>query len=837
MGAKKNNLLFILLFFFVYVPAIAQDVTTKERLSQVLTVLQDRYGYNFNYFEETVEGISIVPPNSTFSFEQALTYLRNKTGLIFTILENNFVSIKRKSSRVLCGYLKDKDSQEPLVSATIQGLKNSTLSDENGYFELQVGLNNEVITIRYLGYKPLYRSLQFFKWDGCNPVYLTEQQQTLSQVILSNYLVEGINKLNTGELELDFAKFNILPGLIEADVLQAVQAFPGVQSINETVSNINIRGGTHDQNLILWDDIKMYQSGHFFGLISVFNPQITQKVSLMKNGTSVDYSDGVSGTIAMETDASINTKFKGNIGVNLIDVNGFVDVPVGERSSVQIAARKSLSDFITTPTYKEYFSRISQDTEIEDNSEDVINSDQLFDFYDTSLRWLYRISDKDQIRLNFININNELVFTENALVNSEETSRESKISQNSIGGGLYYKRRWNDKLQTTLQVYETDYKLKAVNANLFEAQRFLQENVVSETGARIKSSLTLNEKLILHIGYQFLETKITNLDDVDVPLVRTLISEVVRTHGGFSQLDYRSLDKQSNLNIGFRYNYLDKFNKHLYEPRLSFNQKFAQNFSVEVSGEFKHQITSQVINFQNDFLGVEKRRWQLSNDDDIPVVTGKQASIAINYSRKGLLLSAEGYYKNVDGITTQSQGFQNQYEFVKTAGSYVVTGVDLLFRKRFKNTNIWLSYSYMNNEYTFNDLPEQHFPSNLDITQAVTFGSTYRYKGLKISAGFNWHTGKPTTRPVLGSEIENEEINYSSTNTGRLDDYLRVDASALYDFKIGNVKANLGVSVWNILDRKNEVNNYYRINDEGEVEEFKQNSLGLTPNAVLRVYF
>ncbi|MGK0430514.1 MAG: hypothetical protein ACJARX_002191, partial [Psychroserpens sp.] len=109
--------------------------------------------------------------------------------------------------------------------------------------------------------------------------------QQLSQVVLPQYIVRGINKLNNGSYEIDFNQFDILPGLIETDVLHAVQAFPGIQSINETVSDINIRGGTHDQNLILWDGIKMYQSGHFFGLISMFNPQITQHVSVLKNGT------------------------------------------------------------------------------------------------------------------------------------------------------------------------------------------------------------------------------------------------------------------------------------------------------------------------------------------------------------------------------------------------------------------------------------------------------------------------------------------------------------------------------------------------------------------------
>ena len=308
----------------------------------------------------------------------------------------------------------------------------------------------------------------------------------------------------------------------------------------------------------------MYQSGHFFGLISAFNPQITQKVSLSKNATSVNYSDGVSGTIAMQTDNNINSKLKGNIGLNLIDANGFIDLPVGKRSSVQIAARKSLNDFITSPTYKEYFKRISQDTEVENNQELIINTDQQFDFYDASLRWLIHLSDKDQVRLNFINIGNELLFNENATINEVSSSRESSISQNSIAGGLNYHRFWSERLQTDLQIYETDYKLKAINANLLQSQRFLQENVVSETGARLRVDYKINEKFNWGVGYHFLETEVTNLDDVDVPLVRTLISEVVRTHSGFTNLDFTSLNKNTNLNIGLRYNYLDKFQKPLY---------------------------------------------------------------------------------------------------------------------------------------------------------------------------------------------------------------------------------------------------------------------------------
>ncbi len=835
----KNRIYFLFVFVcLLFSTSIkAQDSVERQPLAAILNDLQQQYKYQFNYSEETVQNISVVPPNKTFSFMQVLEYLRSQTGLIFTLLNDSFVSIKKKDRLSICGYLKSKDNHLPLISATIKSEKSAAITDENGFFELIVQSQNETFIIRHLGYRTAYKSVKDFDKNSCNDVYLETELQSLSEIVISDYIVSGINKLNNGTYGIDFSNFDILPGLIEADVLQSVQAFPGIQSENETVSNINIRGGTHDQNLILWDDIKMYQSGHFFGLISMFNPQITQKVSLLKNGTDVTYTDGISGTIAMKTDEDINSKFNANLGANFIDANAFVDVPLGAKSSLQVAARKSISDFVQTPTYKEFFKRISQNTEVETNTNNSVNSDKAFDFYDTSLRWNYKIGPKDEVRLNFINVANELVFNENAIVNNREESRQSKVTQNSIAAGIQYKRTWDDRWQSILSIYETDYKLEAVNENILASQRFLQENIVSETSVKLNTYFRINQRFQLLGGHQLVETKVTNLDDVDNPLFRSLISEVVRTYATYSQINFAAINRNTNFSVGGRVNYIDKFKKTIFEPRLNFNQRFLEHFTFEVLGEFKHQNTSQVINFQSDFLGVEKRRWQLSNDDDIPVIESKQVSLGLNYNHFGWLLSAEGYYKKVDGITTQSQGFQNQYEFVKTSGDYEVKGVDVLVRKRLGDFNAWMSYSFMDNLYHFKELPEQKFPSNFDVKHAVTFGLNYTTNHLKIASGFNWHSGKPTTKPVIENEIVNGEINYTEANSARLDDYLRVDISALYDCHIAtNVKGTFGVSIWNLLNNENIINSTFRINDDN-VQKIDQSSLGLTPNFVLRLFF
>lgn len=667
------------------------------------------------------------------------------------------------------------------------------------------------------------------------PTAISSKQnlQLLPEVIVPSYIIRGISKINNGSFKIDFSKFSMLPGLIETDVLRSIQAFPGIQSINENVSNISIRGGSHDQNLILWDGIKMYQSGHFFGLISMYNPQITQNVLLLKNGSDVSYTDGVSGSISMQTNNQVNTNFKGNIGVNFIDANGFVDAPINEKSSIQVALRKSINDFIETPAYNNFFDKISEDTEVENSMSTVMNSDKKFDFYDASFRWIYKISDKDELRVNFINVANELIFNENTL----EESRRSNVTQNSIAGAIHYDKIWNDDLKTSFEYYETNYKLKAINANIMDSQRFLQENIVSESSIKLKTNYKLNERFSLLNGYHFVESKVTNLDDVDAPVFRQLVSEVLRTHGVFSQVNYKSFNGKTSLSSGIRFNYISKFKKQIWEPRFSFTHKFLDNFSVEVLGEMKHQSTSQVINFQNDFLGVEKRRWQISDDDNIPVIRSKQVSIGVNYNKRGWQLSAEAYHKEVNDITSQSQGFQNQYEFVQTIGDYNASGIDVILRKQIQNFNAWLSYAYLNSDYIFKSLPEYKFPSNYNINHAITLGTTYTYRNLKVSTGMNWFSGNPTTLPIAGNEITNGEINFGPSNNDELNDYLKVDISALYNFRIGqNTKADFGASIWNLFNRKNQINNFFRVND-GSVDETLQTSLGFYPNIVMRVYF
>ncbi len=668
----------------------------------------------------------------------------------------------------------------------------------------------------------------------------TGNVQELKEITLSNYLSKNVLKDLNGNIIIKPNKFSILPGLTEPDVLQTVQYIPGVMSTNESISNINIRGGTHDQNLILWDGIKMYQSGHFFGLISAYSPYLTNRVLVTKNGTSAAYGDGVSSTIDMQLDDNFNHTILNGIGLNLIHIDGFSKLRLSDKLELQFSIRRAITDYVKTPTYNEYFKRIFEDTDINsDYNSKTVTTNKAFYFYDFASKLLYDITNKDRLRFNFIKMYNNLDYIEDLSIPVKTNTLSSGINQQSLALGLSYKRLWTKTFDSDLKIYASNYSINATNFDLINVQRLFQKNEVIDTGIKLHTNYKIGKTINWSNGYNFYEIGITNIEEVNIPIFFSNIKKVLRHHSIYSEVAFHSNNKKTSLRKGIRFNYFNKFNFFLIEPRLSLNHKINKYFNFEVLAEAKSQTTSQVIQRQNDFLGVEKRRWVLSDNSLRPVIKSKQISLGINYSKNKLLISTEGYLKKVEGITTRNQGFQNQYQFADDIGNYYIKGIDLLVNKRFNRIESWFNYSFSDNNYTFNTLNnEKKFPNNLNIKHYINIASNYVTTNFKLGLSMNWRSGNPVSTPNVSNPIINNTINYNSPNSESLKSYFRTDFSSTYKLKLSNtVKSTIGISIWNILNRKNIVNTYYILNDDNSISKIENKSLRLTPNLSFRLSF
>jgi len=838
----------------------AQVDTFSKNISLISYIrqLEKDFDVKFSYVDEDLQPLIIDTPEGS-SLESILNDIRNQTQLIIKKLNERYYTLSKSTTVDICAYVLDNYSENTTSGASVEvlGSSISTVTDMNGQFSLDNIPRKASIRIKHIGFKPKYVTAEdLVSKNPCTTLLFSLNYQQLDEVVIYKFLTTGITKETDGSITLNTEEFGILPGLLEPDVLQTVQALPGIKSIDETVSDINIRGGTNDQNLILWDDIKMYQSGHFFGLISAFNPYLTEHVTIIKDGTSAEYGDGVSGIINMQSINKIAGNFFGGAGINMINGDLFGQIPISNKLALQFSARRSITDILNTPTYKQFSKRAFQDTEIEGgsnpNSDVDINQDETFYFYDFTAKILYDINDQHKARFSFININNNLDYTETAV--SSARTDQSNLNQTNLSFGGNLESEWTDRFSTKLIAYYSNYNLDSEN-RINNGQQILdQRNEVIETSIKLNTNYELTPTLNWLNGYQFSEVGITNFTDVTQPPYESNIKGVIRTNSLYSEIAYVSPDKKLVARGGGRLNYIvnvQYFDELIVEPRLNLSYSLYPNLLLEVKGEFKNQTTNQIIDLEQNFLGIEKRRWMLSNNKNdtvpgnpnLPIVKSKQGSMGINYDKGQWFIGLEGYYKEVNGISTATQGFQNQNQFNGEIGKYDVKGLEFLINHKNNLFSTWLSYAYNLNNYTFEDIVPNVFPNNLDIRHTLTFASTYTYENLKIGIGINYRTGKPFTKPQEGSDGIDfttfpVSINYQEPNSSRLPDYLRADASAIYNFSISKrVKATAGVSILNILNKENILNTYYRLNEQDEIVTIESVSLGFTPNLSFRVSF
>ncbi|MGA9639400.1 TonB-dependent receptor [Flavobacterium sp.] len=842
MQIKKG---FIYVLLFLGVSSYSQKNITKITLENYLKQIEQQFDVKFSYAVSDVSNIKIEKPNKVLTITQTIDYLNANSLLNFKSLDSRYITVSFANKTIsICGQINSADTNNPLSGASIileKTLKATT--NTKGVFNLSNIDLEATVLISYLGYESQQISVKdfFSNTNTCKNIALKSSKEELNPVLINTYLTPGLQKFTDGSIVLTTKKFEILPGLVQPDVLQSIQVLPGIESTNESIANINVRGGTNDQNLMLWDNIKMYHSGHFFGLISAYNPNLTEKVIVTKNGTSAEFSDGVSSTIAMFTKNEVSTKLSGGAGINLIDADAFVEIPLAKKWSVHFSGRRSITDALNTPTFSNYYKRSFQDTEI--NHNENVNTKSDFYFYDYTTKLLFDLNANHHFRATIIGINNALDYDE---FNDNQNNSESKSSflvQKNLGTGVEWNAKWTDKWATHFNTYYSKYNINSRDYRLQNDQLLTEANEVLETGAKLNIKYKLKEQLHFLAGYQITETGMLNQTTVSAPSYSSTKKNVLINQAVFTEAEFRN--NRTFLRLGMRFNYFQKFNKLLFEPRINFRQELSKQWALKIEAELKNQTTTQIIDFEDDFLGVEKRRWAIVNNTTIPIATSKQTSFGIEFKQKTFTIDLTGFYKIVDGITASNQGFYNNFQYRNANGSYTAKGIEFLTNKTALNYSIWTSYTLSKNDYEFDAFAPSSFPNNVDIRHSVTFGFNYNIiQNLTLSIGGLWRNGHPYTQPVSGTETTKSGnttiVNYENPNSSNLDYFKRLDASISYKFPISaSAKGIFRAGIINFTNEKNTINRYYKVDQSNTSKTIEVNntSLGLTPNISFRILF
>src|SRR5258708_35517361 len=142
------------------------------------------------------------------------------------------------------------------------------------------------------------------------------RQLLLEGVVIQQQEARESTNSRIGQTRLTMREVKRAPALLgEPDLIKQVRLLPGVTTVGEAATGFNVRGGSVDQNLILYDGMPVFNSSHVFGFLSAFNPEAIRDVSFYRGGIPAEYGGRVASVLDIRSKDGDFKKWNGNAGI------------------------------------------------------------------------------------------------------------------------------------------------------------------------------------------------------------------------------------------------------------------------------------------------------------------------------------------------------------------------------------------------------------------------------------------------------------------------------------------------------------------------------------------
>ena len=770
--------------------------------------------------------------------KEIITEILKNTNYNFEYKYNTYLVVKTgnqiKPAEILVqGVVFDKETGEQLPNATIYFWnKNTSLSTSvNGTFGIQIPDSTDAFfQVKYLGYFTLDTVINTEKQGNNFRFGLNKKTQTLQTIDVSGEKLKMISQNDeAGHFEFNPIRFADLPNYGETDIFRSLQLLPGISS-TENSSQLNIRGSSADQNLVLFDGFTLYNLDHFFGVFSALNPYVIKNIQVYRGGFDSRYGERVAGIVDITSKSGNQLKPEIYGGVNLISANLTAEIPVTKKLTLVAAARRAYTDIYSSWLADALLAgKTGQPDRFPGQNTTELEPD--FFFSDVNFKLSYNISQNENISLSAYGAKDYLNSSSyqerpNLVVDTEDINEWG-----NYGFGISWKKQWNAKSFTNLQAghsgYFNDYSNNTVVSgdsakprpiSNIEADYITNEtNDLTDYFVSFQNRYQFNRTNQLEWGTAIKFNQFEFYKDAALNVVYNNLNESSVLYSGYFQ-DKISPSSKFTVKPGFRLNYYNKTGKVYFEPRLAASYKPADNLVLKMAaGKYFQYLnksaTEQTYGYNRDF-------WVLADGDQHPVISSNHLIIGCSYEIKNLFFDVETYYKSVDGLQeylffqnpdNRKSGFAEPppptpglSRFISGTGKAI--GIDFLVKYETSQFTSWLSYSLAKATQNFDQINKgADIPSEFDQTHQFKWTNIYAYKKWNFSSLTLFSTGQPYI------ESTSKDTDFNTTRVyNRLPDYFRIDVSANYNFNIGRVNLTPGFSVLNLLNTQNYLDIYIR---------------------------
>jgi len=682
-----------------------------------------------------------------------------------------------------------------------------------------------------------------------------------------------------------------LPSLGARDLFRAFQLLPGVSGSNEASSGLYVRGGTPDQNLVLYDGFTIYHVDHLFGYFSAFNMKAVEEARLTKGGFEAKYGGRLSSVMELTGTAANSKKWGAGLGLSLLSADGLVEVPIFGIGSLFIAARHSFQ----SPLYQKIMDMFKEQPILRGTPRGAGGGQGIFSqfesqpksyFYDADAKALFHLSAKDDVFLSFYNGRDDLdngrtmdmparVIPRRNIELAFTTEISDLTNWGNTGISVNWARRWSDHFRSQIvfatsqygndrdRTADLQFTLKNLNTgNSIENSLqtgALETNDLDDRTIRLNNEWRPGENHVLEFGVQATANRTRynfetqdEAGDTGGPRIPTRLLPRTRLlsrddrglqTSGYLQ-DRMTLFDRLTLTPGIRLSYFDMTKKTYIEPRLSFSLRISEKFRLKGAWGLYNQFVSRVV--REDVLIGNREFWALGGTTNVPVSSAEHYILGASYETPDLLVDVEAYDKPLNGLaefaprsSTPVPG-GDYSQFIQN-GTGTAKGVEFLVQKKIGDYTGWISYTLSRVLYDFPALSVEPYPALHDQTHEVKFVNSYDWKKWTFAATWIYATGKPYTpilgvdQVVVGLRLADRPI-IGDKNSARLPAYHRLDLAATYKFKLGGHPLVAGVTVFNLYNRKNIWYKEYQLTG-GELVESNFYFMGLTVNAFVDFRF
>ncbi len=755
----------------------------------------------------------------------------------FTLLSFNMILGQEQQYKLSFTVIND-DTNKPIENATIfiEPCSCGGVTDKNGLFSIDLPKNNYEISITYLGFKDKNQTIVLEKDISLN-ISLLEKEEELSEVIIKAKKINDILvSPQMGAIQLKSKELKKIPAAIgEFDVLRGITLLAGVNNSGEISNGLSVRGGSLDQNLLLFDYAPVFNPTHLFGLFSVFTPDVISSLDLYRANIPARYGGRTTSVLDIKVKNPYTDKFKLKGGLGLVSSRIGVETPIVKDKLMLISGvRAGLTDFLLP-----LFSKRLKNTKAR--------------FYDGTMKLLYLPTEKDQIT--FTGFYSKDFYQLDLITKIEDINAENnQYDFQTLNGTMNWQHAFNDQLNLRTTLVGSNYIAKTLFPELDSSNKIEFESKIRYISLISEISKKVNEEFDYYVGIQANQYKLNpgSLDPGTATSVFpiSLDEETSYELSGYANANWKVSDNVS-LSGGLRYNHTlfqgpytlnnydetgstiisteffekgEKVNSYTdLEPRLGVNVKFDENTSIKASYS---NVNQYLQNIYNATTPLPTSRWKIS-DPNIKPQNSQAYGLGIykKFKNKEIEVSLEGYYRDTENNLTYKPGadffLEEAIDRFIVQGKGKAYGLELSFKKAKGKINGWFNYTWSRsllrteNENLADRINNNQWYSS-DFDRPHIFNGTINFEGEKYntwSFNFTGQSGRPYTVASGAIEIDGVDVPiFLKRNNARLPIYHRLDFSWKVKYSKKLNKRWVGdwtFTIYNLYGRKNPFNRYY----------------------------